>query len=190
MLWLLPAPTADSEFSILLFHSFRTQYATCWGFPVGSEVKNSLAIQRCRRRRLNPWVGKIPRRRAWQPIPVFLPGKSQEQWSLEGTTVHGVTKCQIWSKSMSTHAHRHVLLVHMMKWFTEVCITCFKRYESEQDRELLQSLQTHNYQLENIKSKNELHSFRKGREYYSLKWEERSLERCHVSWTLGVGRIW
>ena len=24
----------------------------------------------------NPWVGKIPWRRAWQPIPVFLPGES------------------------------------------------------------------------------------------------------------------
>ena len=24
----------------------------------------------------NPWVGKIPWRRVWQPTPVFLPGKS------------------------------------------------------------------------------------------------------------------
>ena len=23
-----------------------------------------------------PWVGKIPWRRTWQPIPVFLPGES------------------------------------------------------------------------------------------------------------------
>ena len=23
----------------------------------------------------DPWVGKIPWRRAWQPIPVFLPGE-------------------------------------------------------------------------------------------------------------------
>ena len=27
---------------------------------------------------INPWVGKIPCRRAWQPTPVFLPG---EHWS-------------------------------------------------------------------------------------------------------------
>ena len=39
-------------------------------------------------------------------------------------------------------AHMHVLLVHRMKWFTEVRITGFKRYEGEQDRVLLQSLQT------------------------------------------------
>ena len=24
----------------------------------------------------DPWVGKIPWRRKWQPTPVFLPGKS------------------------------------------------------------------------------------------------------------------
>ena len=30
-------------------------------------------IQRCR---FNPWVGKIPWRRAWQPTPVFFPGES------------------------------------------------------------------------------------------------------------------
>ena len=38
----------------------------------------------CRRHRFNPWVGKIPWRRKWQPIPVFLPEKSHGQRSLEG----------------------------------------------------------------------------------------------------------
>ena len=32
----------------------------------------------------DPWVGKIPWRRAWQPIPVFLPGESHAQRSLAG----------------------------------------------------------------------------------------------------------
>ena len=36
-------------------------------------VNNPLAVQRPG---FNPWVGKISWRRAWQPIPVFLPGKS------------------------------------------------------------------------------------------------------------------
>ena len=30
----------------------------------------------------DPWVGKIPWRRAWQSTPVFFPGESQEQKSL------------------------------------------------------------------------------------------------------------
>ena len=37
----------------------------------------------CRRHGSNPWVGKIPWRRKWQPTPVFLPGKSHGQRSLE-----------------------------------------------------------------------------------------------------------
>ena len=32
----------------------------------------------------NPWIGTIPWSRKWQPTPVFLPGESQGQKSLEG----------------------------------------------------------------------------------------------------------
>ena len=32
----------------------------------------------------DPWVGKIPWRRAWQPTPVFLPGEFHGQRSLAG----------------------------------------------------------------------------------------------------------
>ena len=37
-----------------------------------------------RRRTFNPWVRKIPWRRAWQPTPGFLPGESHGQRSLAG----------------------------------------------------------------------------------------------------------
>ena len=49
------------------------------GFPGGSDSKESAC--QCRRRGFNPWVGKIPWRRKWQLIPVFLSGKSQGQRS-------------------------------------------------------------------------------------------------------------
>ena len=47
--------------------------------------------RQCRRCKFNPWVERSPWRRKWQPIPVFLPGKShgQRNWR---ATVHGVTK--------------------------------------------------------------------------------------------------
>ena len=32
----------------------------------------------------DPWAGKIPWKRAWQPTPVFLPGESREQRSQAG----------------------------------------------------------------------------------------------------------
>ena len=38
----------------------------------------------CRRPGFNPWIRKIPWRRAWQPTPVFLPGESPGQRSLVG----------------------------------------------------------------------------------------------------------
>ena len=37
----------------------------------------------------DPWVGKIPWRRKWQPTPVFLPGKSHGQRSLAGYSPWG-----------------------------------------------------------------------------------------------------
>ena len=44
--------------------------------------------------RLDPWVGKIPWRRAWLPTPVFLPGESHGQSSLvvRGVTVSDTTR--------------------------------------------------------------------------------------------------
>ena len=36
----------------------------------------------CRRPGFDPWVGKIPWRKEWQPTPVFLPGESHGQRSL------------------------------------------------------------------------------------------------------------
>ena len=46
---------------------------------VAQMVKNLPAMQRSG---FNPWVGKIPWRRKWQPTLVFLPGKSHGRWSL------------------------------------------------------------------------------------------------------------
>jgi len=41
-----------------------------------------LQCRRHRRYRLDPWVGKIPWRRKWQPTPAFLSGKSHGQRTL------------------------------------------------------------------------------------------------------------
>jgi len=52
----------------------------------GGASGKELACQ-CRghtRHKFNPWIGKIPRRRAWQPTPVFLPGEFHGQRSLTG----------------------------------------------------------------------------------------------------------
>ena len=40
------------------------------------QVKNPPAMQETQEIPFNPWVGKSPWRRAWQPIPVFWPRES------------------------------------------------------------------------------------------------------------------
>ena len=45
--------------------------------------------RRWKRCRFNPWVRKIPWRKEWQPTPVFLPGESHGQRSLEGYSPQG-----------------------------------------------------------------------------------------------------
>ena len=59
----------------------------CVGFPGGASGKEP---KRCG---FDPWVRDIPRRRKWQPTPVFLLGKTHGQRSL-GAVVHKVTESQ------------------------------------------------------------------------------------------------
>ena len=49
-------------------------------------VKNLSAMQETW---FDPWVGKIPWRRNWQPTPVFLPGEFHRQRSLAGYSSWG-----------------------------------------------------------------------------------------------------
>ena len=59
-------------------------------------------MSRCKRCGFNPWVWEIPWRRAWQPTPVFLPGKPHGQRSLVGSRV---TKGQTQLEGLSSHPH-------------------------------------------------------------------------------------
>ena len=66
-LWFLSKKDKNATYLELMFPRRKM------GFPSGSDGKNPPAIGRSG---LDPWVGKIPWRRAWQPTPVFLPGES------------------------------------------------------------------------------------------------------------------
>ena len=61
----------------------------CWEqvvskFPGGARGKEPTS--QCMRCAFNPWFGKIPWKRQWQPIPMFLPGESHGQRSLAGSS--------------------------------------------------------------------------------------------------------
>ena len=69
-------------------------------------VKSLIANAGDIRHQLDPWVGKIPWKRAWQSTPVFLPGESRGQRSLVYYIVHGVKKSGTRLREISTQAHR------------------------------------------------------------------------------------
>ena len=52
-------------------------------------LRGKESVSQCRRCGFDPWVGKIPWRRKWQPTPVFLPGEFHGQRSLAGYSSWG-----------------------------------------------------------------------------------------------------
>ena len=75
------------------------------GFPGGTNDKES-TYQRRRPERcgFSPRVRKIPWRRAWQPAPVFLPGKFRGQRSLPSYSPQGHKESDT-PKQLCTHKH-------------------------------------------------------------------------------------
>ena len=72
------------------------------GFPRWCSGKESACrCRKCKRRGFNPWMGKIPWSRKWQPTPVFLPGKFHGQRSLVGYSPWSAKSQTL----MSTHAN-------------------------------------------------------------------------------------
>ena len=64
----------------------------------------------CRRPGFNPWVGKIPWRRARQTIPVFLPGEAP--WTEEPGRLHSMWSQRVghdWATKHSTLPQFHAL---------------------------------------------------------------------------------
>ena len=95
----LPWPGTGITYESLFkmeFPSNRRNYGpvpSISGFPGSTSGKEpAYQCRRCRRHGFDPWVGKIPWRRAWQPTPVFLPGEFHGQRSLAGYSPGGCKK--------------------------------------------------------------------------------------------------
>ena len=65
----------------------------------------------CRRPGFNPWVGKIPWRREWLPIPVFLPEEFHEQISMVGHSWWGCNYLDTTEQLRLTFLVRHSRLL-------------------------------------------------------------------------------
>ena len=64
----------------------------------------SVCLQ-CGRPGFNPWVGKIPWRKKWQPTPVLLPGKSHGQRGLVGYSPWGHKESETTERLHFTSGH-------------------------------------------------------------------------------------
>ena len=68
---------------IVLYFTLKPGCPYIPGIQVAPVVKNPPAnAGDVKRHRFDPWVRKIPWKRAWQITPVFLPGESHGQRSL------------------------------------------------------------------------------------------------------------
>ena len=99
-------------------------YQLLWACQVAQWYRIRLAMQETQVQSLGR---KIPRRRAWRPTPVLLPGKSKGQRSLAGyspqdckesdTTEHTHISCLILHVIIYTHKHTHVLAFSLLHFF-------------------------------------------------------------------------
>ena len=71
-------------------------------FPGGPSKEPACQCRRRERRGFDPWVGKIPWRREWQPTPVFLPGESHGQRRLAGYNSWGHKESYV-TEQLSTY---------------------------------------------------------------------------------------
>ena len=92
-------PKSDLGMRILVLTLERTLNT----FQVALVVKNSLATAGDMRWGFDPWVGKIPWRKAWQPAPVFLPGKPHGLRSPVGYSPWGLRVRPDWNDLARTH---------------------------------------------------------------------------------------
>ena len=73
--------------------NLRQTAISTWDFPGGSTGKESACLCRRRKRQgFNCWVRKMPWRKKRPPTPGFLPGESQEQRSLAGSSPRGLQR--------------------------------------------------------------------------------------------------
>ena len=87
------------------------RFASCCVPGIYCVLSDDKVHLQCRRPGFNPWVGKIPWRRKWQPTPpVFLPGEFSGQRSLAGYSPWG---CK---KSHMTERLTHLFCCPLHSW--------------------------------------------------------------------------
>ena len=100
-------PCCEEIFKLILvsLEIFSGKYVNTGASQVMLVVKNLPASARDKRRGFNPWVRKMPWRRAQQPTLVFLPGNSHGQRSLAGHSPWGLKESDTEVKWLQFESH-------------------------------------------------------------------------------------
>ena len=85
-----------------------------------SGKEHSCQCRTHRQHRFNPWVGKMPWRRAWQHTPVLLPGKSHAQRMLVDYSQSVTTESLKNKKNNIRHTSSHFLLRNPLACFITI----------------------------------------------------------------------
>ena len=107
----------SSDHIILIICFFHSCW-TSWASHVVQCKESACQCRKCKRRRFNPWVRRIPWRRKWQPIPVFLPGKFHGQRSLAGYSPWGYKESDT---TEQLHMHTNLFVQIINSSFTFPC---------------------------------------------------------------------
>ena len=85
-------------------------------FPGGASDKEPACQCRTPKRYgFDSWIGKSPWRRAWQPTPVLLPGKSHGQRSLVGESPWGRKESDMTDQYRHDHPGTQILVTIRVK---------------------------------------------------------------------------
>ena len=101
-------PTGLQERIYVRSHTVRRVQIGTWGGA--SDKESTCQCRRQKRQELDPWVRKIPWRRAWQPTPVFLPGKPHGQRRLASCSPWGCKELDTTERLTHTHAQTYILI--------------------------------------------------------------------------------
>ena len=90
-------------------YTYICNYTHIKSFPGGASGKESACqCKGHKRAQFDPWVGKIPRRRKWQPTPLFLLGECHRQRSLEGYSPWGCKEVDTTEVTLHACMHIHI----------------------------------------------------------------------------------
>ena len=101
------------SYSVMSDSTFFLFYGLLFSLPIRGDVNGKETSCQCRRHkrpRFDPWVGKIPWRRAWQLTPGFLPENPMDRGAWRDM-VHRVANGWAHLKRLGTHAHTQALCI-------------------------------------------------------------------------------